>query len=130
MFGLFLENGPLRVIQVGGETEFEIMAAENSWADTYHIIFLDQPVQTGFSYGDSFLTDMKQGSQEFLNFLDRFFDQFPELKSNDFYLTGESYAGKYLPLFTHDILERNDVSDNGINLMATLIIDPYPSPEI
>ena len=48
---------------------------------------------------------------------------YPELKSNELYLTGESYGGKYLPLFTHDILESTD-----FNLVATMISDPLPSP--
>ena len=60
MFGLFLENGPLRVKRTGdGSDDFELYAAENSWADSYNLIFLDQPVGTGFSYGDSYLTSMQ-----------------------------------------------------------------------
>ena len=59
MFGLFLENGPLKVTRTGpGDDDFELRAAQNSWADTYNMVFLDQPVGTGFSYGDSFLTSM------------------------------------------------------------------------
>jgi len=50
---------------------------------------------------------MQEGSDEFLTFLNEFYEMYPELKENKFYLTGESYAGKYLPLFTHDILESN-----------------------
>jgi carboxypeptidase C (cathepsin A) len=45
-------------------------------------------------------------------------------------LTGESYAGKYLPLFTKTILEHNKVSEDKISLKSTFIIDPYPSPVI
>lgn len=50
-------------------------------------------------------------------------------------MTGESYAGKYLPLFTEDILAWNDqmypyFTDNMIPIKGTLIIDPYPSPVI
>lgn len=45
-------------------------------------------------------------------------------------MTGESYAGKYLPLFTHEILEYNDGvgPEAKISLATTLIIDPYVSP--
>jgi len=75
---------------------------------------------------------MQDGATEFTNFMIRFYEQFPELRENDFYLTGESYAGKYLPLFSKTLLERNKAVEEGdkINLKATLIIDPYPSPEI
>ena len=42
MFGLFLENGPLRVVQTGpGGNDFELRPAEAAWTDTYNVIFLD-----------------------------------------------------------------------------------------
>jgi carboxypeptidase D len=66
MMGLFLENGPLRV-QKGDD--YEIHPAEEAWTDSYNMIYLDQPVGTGFSYGDSYLTDMRDGSKEFISFL-------------------------------------------------------------
>lgn len=132
MFGLFLEGGPLRVTRTGsGIDDLKLGPAVDSWADTYNIVFLDQPVNTGFSFGDTTLTSMQDGSKEFVNFLVQFYEKYPELKENEFYLTGESYAGKYLPLFTHDILERNKnlgPSDIFIPLEFTLIIDPYPAP--
>ena len=58
MFGLFMESGPLRVRRIGkGDDDFELHAADNSWADDYNLVFVDQPVGTGFSYGDSYLTN-------------------------------------------------------------------------
>ena len=70
MFGLFLENGPLRVERTGtGNDDFKIVKADKAWTDDYHVIFLDQPVNTGFSYGDTSLTSMKKGSKEFLTFV-------------------------------------------------------------
>ena len=40
MFGLFLENGPLRVVE-SDVNEFSLHAAEASWADDYNLLFLD-----------------------------------------------------------------------------------------
>jgi carboxypeptidase C (cathepsin A) len=105
MMGLFLENGPLRVSNASGD--YVISRALQSWADSYNMLYLDQPVGTGFSYGNTYLTDMKAGSREFISFILKFYGMYPEYANRDLYLTGESYAGKYLPLFTHDILEHN-----------------------
>ena len=117
MMGTFLENGPLRV------SDGKILPANQSWADDYNMIYLDQPVGTGFSYGNSHLTEMQDGSKEFIKFFEQFYELYPDLKANELYLTGESYGGKYLPLFSHDILESTD-----FNLVATMISDPLPSP--
>ena len=58
MFGLFLENGPLRVNKTGDADEFKLYAPEQAWTDDYNVVFLDQPVNTGFSYGNTSNTDM------------------------------------------------------------------------
>jgi len=131
MFGLFIENGPLRISQTGdGPDDFKLTAADRTWADDYNVIYLDQPVNTGFSYGNSSNTDMQQGADEFVTFLDVFYSTYPEFKSVDLHLTGESYGGKYLPLFTTTILARNADSSQGfkIPLKTTMITDPFVSP--
>ena len=42
MFGLFGENGPLRVSRTGsGPDDLSLHAADGSWADSYSIVFVD-----------------------------------------------------------------------------------------
>ena len=54
MFGLWLENGPLRVRQTGQSMDnFNVfLKAEGSWGDVSDVIFLDQPAGTGWSWYD------------------------------------------------------------------------------
>lgn len=50
---------------------------------------------------------MQDLSKEFLKFMVEFLKKHSDLKDKKIYMIGQSYAGKYLPLFTHDILEHN-----------------------
>ena len=103
MFGLFVENGPLRVVRNGtGTGDFVVSLprdGQGSWIDEgVDMVFVDQPVGTGFSYGDSLATTMQQISDDMLQFLVTFiYKEYPEYQTRDFLITGESYAGKYLP---------------------------------
>ena len=89
-------------------------------------------MNTGFSYADKSLTKMQDGAEEFVNFIESFLDLHFDLRDNDLYLAGESYAGKYLALFTKTILERNDAlpASNQLSLKSTIIFDPIASPMI
>ena len=116
----FLEVGPLRITKGDGDDDYVIGPAEQAWTDSYNIVFLDQPVNTGFSYGNTTLNSMQEGATEFMSFLTQFLNMYPELKQNDFHLTGESYAGKYLPLFAYYVLEYNKITTNfKINFKST-----------
>ncbi len=46
----------------------------------------------------------------------QFFLLFPRLRQNDFYVSGESYAGKYVPALTYKIHTSNPHSQQKINL--------------
>lgn len=62
MFGLFAENGPLRVTRNGTtDNDFVIgLNGENgSWLDVGDILYIDQPVGTGFSFGSPLVTTME-----------------------------------------------------------------------
>lgn len=103
MFGLFLENGPLRVKRTGpGSDDFILGNSEKgSWGDISDVIFIDQPVGTGFSYGKTYIDRMETGADHFVKFINLFLKKYPEYQNRDVYISGESYAGKYLPHFTY-----------------------------
>jgi len=136
MDGLFLENGPLRVARNGtGSEDFVLTAAPESWADDYDVLYVDQPVSAGFSYGSPLLTNMGGVSRDFIKFLSMFMAKYKDIKKKRVYLAGEGYAGKYLSYFANDIIDynnRNKSSDllDDINLAATILINPLISPVI
>ena len=43
-----------------------------------------------------------------LNSLRSFFKKFPEFQNHKFFITGESYAGMYLPTLAEQILKNQD----------------------
>ena len=74
-FGLFLENGPL-VIKEPSKGSFEVYANDNTWAKAATTIFIDQPVGTGFSYGDSFVNNLDDAASEFVTLLTNLWEEF------------------------------------------------------
>lgn len=65
-----------------------------------NMLFLEAPVGVGFSYSNNSMDLQKLGDQvtaaDSLVFLINWFKKFPKFQSNEFYIAGESYAGKVL----------------------------------
>jgi carboxypeptidase C (cathepsin A) len=55
---------------------------------------------------------------------------FPEFKGRDLYISGESYAGKYIPYYAWKLYNtQTDAGDSALwNLKGTLTGDPYTAP--
>ena len=76
------------------------------------MVYVESPAGVGFSYCD----DIKKKCQNFndensswdnLDALISFFEKFPEYRANDLYITGESYAGVYVPYLAYRIHNYN-----------------------
>lgn len=96
MLGFFAENGPY-ILSPDGE---EIRYREINWATRYSMLYVDQPVGTGFSFTENeagYARNQTDVGRDMLEFLQQFFTLFEELAENGLYLSGESYAGKYVP---------------------------------
>ncbi|KAF9938097.1 Cell death protease [Modicella reniformis] len=124
--GYFLETGPLRFV------DKKLTINKGGWHEFANVVFLDQPVGTGLSYtSQPLLRTLDEIKDHFLAFLKEFFIIFPERAKDDLYLTGESYAGTYIPYFARGILDHNnDVPEGGIayNLKGLAIGNGWIDP--
>jgi vitellogenic carboxypeptidase-like protein len=92
MFGLFTEIGPFNI-----NANMSVEPRALSWNQNYHLLIIDNPLGTGFSFTDSaaaMATNQTTVGHDLYLALSQFFELFPTLRKNDFYVTGESYAGK------------------------------------
>ncbi|KAH9916734.1 serine carboxypeptidase [Epithele typhae] len=102
--GLFMENGPCRMAGPNGTERFE-----HSWNDFLNTLYLDQPVGTGFSYADhgEYVSSTYEASKDIAAFVAIFFHHFDNLKGRKFHMTGESYAGRMIPVFAAAVHDQN-----------------------
>jgi carboxypeptidase D len=92
-----------------------------TWVNLTNVIWVDQPVGTGFSTGNASAVSEEDVAQQFLGFWKNFVDTF-ELQQRKVYLTGESYAGMFIPYIADAMFTRNDTAY--FNVEATLMFDP------
>ncbi|XP_004418934.1 PREDICTED: probable serine carboxypeptidase CPVL [Ceratotherium simum simum] len=127
MFGLFVEHGPYVVT-----SNLTLRLRDFPWTTTFSMLYVDNPVGTGFSFTDDpqgYAVNEDDVARDLYSALIQFFQLFPEYKENDFYATGESYAGKYVPAIAHYIHMLNPVMTMKINLKGIAIGDAYSDPE-
>uniref|UniRef100_A0A915L600 Carboxypeptidase n=1 Tax=Romanomermis culicivorax TaxID=13658 RepID=A0A915L600_ROMCU len=101
--GFLSELGPFLVNDDGDTLRMNPFA----WNKKANVIFLEAPAGVGFSYSSNgdVTTNDDQTSMENYRALQHFFETFPRFKINDFYVTGESYGGIYVPTLAVRILE-------------------------
>jgi len=121
ILGFLQENGPLLINATGG-----LMDNPWSWTKIANVLILEAPVGVGYSYcSKQFAGQVCQNTDRFTASTSRaalvdFFYKFPELAPNDFFITGESYAGIYIPTLAQSIL--NYAPD--MNLVGIAVGDP------
>ena len=67
-----------------------------SWNSFANVLWIDQPVNTGFSYsddGDIGVVTEDAMASNMVEFFRVFFQRYPKYAKLPFYITGESYAG-------------------------------------
>ncbi|KAK2442737.1 serine carboxypeptidase [Trifolium repens] len=120
-YGAFEELGPFR-INSDGKTLYRNQYA---WNEVANVLFLESPAGVGFSYSNTTSDYDKSGdkrtAQDAYVFLINWLERFPEYKTRDFYITGESYAGHYVPQLASTILHNNKLYNQTINLKGISI---------
>jgi len=130
---VFFENGPWQIIDEDGK--LTIKETEYGWDVNAHMIFVDQPINTGFSYSDDDRDrcfDEDCVGKDMLDFLEHFFTARPELAGKAFYVTGESYAGHYVPAVASVVYQASVSGDikADINLKGLAIGNGLTDPAI
>ncbi|KAF6206887.1 hypothetical protein GE061_018123 [Apolygus lucorum] len=127
MYGLFLEHGPLQL-----KKDHQLEKRPTRWTQNIHMIYIDSPVGTGFSFSnrEGYAKTEDQVSANLYESLTQFFQLFPEIAKNEFFVAGESYAGKYVPALADKIHRENPKAEVKINLKGLAIgdgvVDPMP----
>ncbi|XP_024959840.1 serine carboxypeptidase II-3-like [Cynara cardunculus var. scolymus] len=107
MFGAMGELGPFR-INSDAKTLFRNSYA---WSNVANMLFLESPAGVGFSYSNT-TSDYdhpgdKKTADDAYTFIINWLERFPQYKTHDFYIAGESYAGHYVPQLAYTILRKN-----------------------
>eukprot|EP00659_Diplonema_papillatum_P003928 gene3928-6080_t len=146
MFGVFTELGPLLLNEDSLKTpEFEKTGIPtplynpHTWTKKFNVFALDSPAPVGFSYcskegpsggGDSCgsWNDTAVFQRNAIAVKTLMNDIFPEYKKNELFITGESYAGVYIPGIVNELLR--DIKTSGLNLKGYAIGDGCMGNEV
>ncbi|CAL1358732.1 unnamed protein product [Linum trigynum] len=106
-YGASEEIGPFRI----NKTASSLFLNKYSWNREANILFLESPAGVGFSYTNTSSNLKDSGdartAQDALVFLLRWMSRFPQYKHREFYISGESYAGHYVPQLAKKIHDYN-----------------------
>ncbi|KAL4577124.1 hypothetical protein LXL04_013227 [Taraxacum kok-saghyz] len=132
--GLVYQIGPLGFEEVPYNGSLPTLIPKAySWTKMASIIFLDIPVDTGFSYAKSTRNIHSTDVQYFDHaheFMRKWFKRNPEFSSNPFYVSGDSYSGIPVPVITQLISDGNEVGTKPyINLKGYILGNPLTFSE-
>ena len=87
--GALMEIGPYRV-----KDEDHLVENEGSWHEFANLLFVDNPVGTGFSYVDTnkFIHELDEMADNFVTFLEKFFELFPHYEEDDVSFPRSQYS--------------------------------------
>ncbi|EZF36061.1 Carboxypeptidase [Trichophyton interdigitale] len=112
MLGMLEEVGPCLVNEYGNGTKYNPWG----WSKKSSMLFVDQPVGVGFSYGDEghdIPSDSYLAAVDMHRFLQLFISEvFPKNLNSPFHISGESYGGHYIPYLGAQIVRQNKLYPN------------------
>lgn len=109
------ENGPFLFKQ--GTANFEINP--NAWNKKANLLYISSPGGVGFSFnkdGNVKHNDSSVAEDNYMALSVFFMKKFPNLKKNDFYITGESYSGIYIPYLADLINKKNKLPERELTI--------------
>jgi carboxypeptidase C (cathepsin A) len=128
--GLFLELGPYKLYP----NTTTAYVNPYSWNSNTNLLMFDNPVGTGFSsYSNNsqLVYNQEDMAKQLYSVLINWFQVFPHYINRPLFLTGESYAGKFIPYLATEIDMQNDAQPViSVNLKGMAIGDGWSAPLI
>uniref|UniRef100_A0A8C2WZH8 Carboxypeptidase n=1 Tax=Cyclopterus lumpus TaxID=8103 RepID=A0A8C2WZH8_CYCLU len=121
-FGNFGEIGPL---------DGDLKPRKTSWVQAASVLFVDNPVGTGFSYTDrpdGYATDVATVASDMLVLLQHFFTGRAEFQSVPFYIFSESYGGKMAAAISLELTKAIAQGTVKCNFAGVALGDSWISP--
>lgn len=121
-FGNFEEIGPL---------DRDLKPRKTNWVQASSVLFVDNPVGTGFSYTDkpdSYATDVATVASDMLVLLKDFFDQSKDFQTIPFYIFSESYGGKMAAAISLELTKAIKQGTVKCNFAGVALGDSWISP--
>ncbi|CAG9833774.1 unnamed protein product [Diabrotica balteata] len=121
-YGNFEELGPL---------DSNLNPRNTTWVQWANVLFVDNPVGTGFGYvtsNDLYTKNNTQIATDFLQFMKDFYTQLPKFKTVPLYIFCESYGGKMaaeIALVLYKAIQKGEVESN---LKGVALGDSWISP--
>jgi len=125
---LLFENGPYFVNQ-----DMSLGTRATSWNDNATVIFVDQPGGTGYSWVQNpagYVKNETQVADDMYSFLTQFFAVYSQFSKLPFFITGESYAGHYIPALAARVKQGNQQGGAFINMMGLAIGNGWVDPVV
>mmetsp|Transcript_20421 Transcript_20421/g.23586 ORF Transcript_20421/g.23586 Transcript_20421/m.23586 type:complete len:468 (-) Transcript_20421:31-1434(-) len=124
LLGFMQEHGPCIIDD--GETK--VKTNPFPWNVRANVLYIESPAGVGFSYAagpnDQKFNDLLS-SHDNLEALKSFYAKFPEYQKHELYISGESYAGIYVPYLAMRVHQYNEMAKlnhrTPINLKGILV---------
>lgn len=121
-FGNFEEIGPL---------DRDLLPRKTNWVQTSSVLFVDNPVGTGFSYTDkpdAYATDVATVASDMLVLLKHFFAKRKDFQAVPFYIFSESYGGKMAAAISLELTKAISQGTVKCNFAGVALGDSWISP--
>ncbi|XP_026467969.1 retinoid-inducible serine carboxypeptidase-like [Ctenocephalides felis] len=121
-YGNFEELGPL---------DINLNERNYTWVKEMNVLFIDNPVGSGFSYTDKYEHFTKNNhdiAMDLVQLMHVFFKLQPKFKTVPFYVVAESYGGKMAAEFVYELYNEIQAGKIECNLKGVVLGDSWISP--
>lgn len=119
------QNGPFRI---DISTNKSLKSNPYSYNNIADVLFVDQPLGTGFSYAfnlNDIPDNIEKAAEDFLNFFQGFSSRYPDYQGRDIYLLGQAFGGHWAIIYTDYLLSHMTTK---YNIKGVLITNPMLAP--